>query len=66
MEERKVYDSGWDKKVDEWWVVGSDRTYHYLGSGKFFVRLGDSFANAMIGLINNQANPGSGKITIDP
>ena len=66
LEARKVYDSGWAKHFAEWCVVGSDRPYHYLGSGKFFVRLGDSFANAMIGLINNQANPGSGKITIDP
>jgi len=66
LEARKVYDSGWAKHFAEWCVVGSDRPYHYLGSGKFFVRLGDSFANAMIGLINNQANLGSGKITIDP
>ena len=66
LEARKVYDSGWAKHFAVWCVVGSDRPYHYLGSGKFFVRLGDSFANAMIGLINNQANPGSGKITIDP
>ena len=66
LEARKVYDSGWAKHFAEWCVVGSDRPYHYLGSGKFFVRLGDSFANAMIGLINNQANPGSGKIAIDP
>ena len=64
LEARKVYDSGWAKHFAEWCVVGSDRPYHYLGSGKFFVRLGDSFANAMIGLINNQANPGSGKIAI--
>ena len=33
-----------------WDLVDSDRPYHYLGSGKFFVRLGDSFATAMAGM----------------
>jgi hypothetical protein len=32
--------------------VGSDRPYHYLGSGKFFVRLGDAFATAMAARIH--------------
>ena len=54
LEARKVYDSGWAKHFAEWCVVGSDRPYHYLGSGKFFVRLGDAFANAMIDLIEKQ------------
>ncbi len=54
LEARKVYDSGWPKHFAEWCVVGSDRPYHYLGSGKFFVRLGDAFANAMFGLIEKQ------------
>jgi lysophospholipase L1-like esterase len=44
--------------------VGSDRPYHYLGSGKFFVRLGDAFANAMIGLIENRKKPATGKIAV--
>jgi len=57
LEARKVFDSGWAKHFAEWCIVGSDRPYHYLGSGKFFVRLGDAFANAMIGLIQNQADP---------
>ncbi len=64
LEARKVYDSGWAKHFAEWCVVGSDRPYHYLGSGKFFVRLGDAFANAMIGLIENQKEPVTGKIVI--
>jgi hypothetical protein len=34
--------------------VGSDRPYHYLGSGKFFVRFGDALANSMAGLIEQQ------------
>ena len=54
LEARKVYDSGWPKHFAEWCVVGSDRPYHYLGSGKFFVRLGDAFAHAMINLIENR------------
>ena len=43
----EVYKSGWAKHFHEWVTVGSDRPYHYLGSGGFFVRLGDSFAGAM-------------------
>jgi len=35
-------------------TVGSDRPYHCLGSGKFFVRLGDSFAASMANLISKQ------------
>ncbi len=49
-----VYIKGWPKHYHEWDTVGSDRPYHYLGSGAFFVRLGDSFANALAGLIAKQ------------
>ena len=49
----EVYERGWAKHFHEWVTVGSDRPYHYLGSGGFFVRLGDSFANAMAQLINH-------------
>ncbi len=42
-----VFEKGWPEHFHEWDTVGSDRPYHYLGSGAFFVRLGDSFANAM-------------------
>ncbi len=41
----------WDSVKDLWGRVGSDRPYHYLGSGKFFVRLGDAFATAMAGML---------------
>ncbi len=47
----KVYKTGWAKHYHEWDTVGSDRPYHYLGSGKFFVRLGDAMADAMVDLI---------------
>jgi hypothetical protein len=49
----EVYERGWAKHFHEWVTVGSDRPYHYLGSGGFFVRLGDSFADAMAQLINH-------------
>ena len=42
-----VFEKGWPEHFHEWDTVGSDRPYHYLGSGAFFVRLGDSFAKAM-------------------
>jgi hypothetical protein len=49
-----VFEKGWPAHYHEWDTVGSDRPYHYLGSGAFFVRLGDSFANAMAKLIAKQ------------
>ena len=48
-----VYKKGWAQHFAEWCVVGSDRPYHYLGSGKFFVRFGDSLGQAMLKLMNN-------------
>ena len=47
----EIFSKGWPKHYHEWDLVGSDRPYHYLGSGTFFVRLGDSFANAMFQLM---------------
>ena len=49
-----VFQKGWPEHYHEWDTVGSDRPYHYLGSGAFFVRLGDSFANSMNDLMGNQ------------
>lgn len=49
---KQVFDKGWPKHYHEWDTVGSDRPYHYLGSGAFFVRLGDSFATAMAKLMD--------------
>ena len=51
---RAVYDKGWAKNFAVWRAIGSDRPYHYLGSGTFFARLGDSFATAMVELIGKQ------------
>jgi alpha-galactosidase len=50
----EVFKKGWPKHYHEWDTVGSDRPYHYLGSGAFFVRLGDSFARSMANLIAKQ------------
>lgn len=52
MDSYEVFKSGWAPHYHHWDTMGSDRPYHYLGSGKFFVRLGDSFASAMAKLIS--------------
>lgn len=49
-----VFQKGWPQHYHEWDTVGSDRPYHYLGSGKFFVRFGDALASSMAGLIEQQ------------
>jgi hypothetical protein len=38
----------------EWGMVGSHVACHYLGSGRFFVRLGDGLATAMADLMKKQ------------
>jgi alpha-galactosidase len=54
LDSLKVYNSGWADHYCQWDTVGSDRPYHYLGSGKFFVRFGDALATAMVELIIKQ------------
>jgi alpha-galactosidase len=49
----QVYNKGWQNHFAEWCAVGSERPYHYLGSGKFFVRFGDALATAMIELMES-------------
>ncbi len=51
MFSNQVFQQGWPEHYHEWDLVGSDRPYHYLGSGAFFVRLGDKFADAMVELL---------------
>jgi alpha-galactosidase len=51
LDSLEVFNAGWPKNYYAWDLVGSDRPYHYLGSGKFFVRLGDAFATAMDGMM---------------
>lgn len=50
----ELFKKDWTKYPVEWPLVGSDRPYHYMGSGKFFVRLGDAFATAMVDLRKKQ------------
>lgn len=50
----KVFQKGWQNHFAEWCAVGSDRPYHYLGSGKFFVRFGDALSTSMATLIKKQ------------
>ena len=50
----EVFKKGWQNHFAEWCAVGSDRPYHYLGSGKFFVRFGDALATSMGTLIEKQ------------
>lgn len=41
---------GWQDHLDEWKLVGSDRPYHYLGSGIWYNRIGEQMAEAMLKL----------------
>ena len=50
----EVFNKGWKDHFAEWCAVGSDRPYHYLGSGKFFVRFGNELATSMTDLIDKQ------------
>lgn len=50
----EVFQKGWPAHYHEWSTVGSDRPYHYLGSGAFFVRLGNTFAENMLELMSTQ------------
>ena len=52
----QIFKKGWPEHYHEWDTVGSDRPYHYLGSGAFFVRLGDAFADSMVDLMRKQTN----------
>ncbi len=47
-------DGTWSKKPVEFSQIGSDRPYHYMGSGKFFVRFGDALATEMVELRKKQ------------
>ena len=49
----QVFQKGWPEHFHEWDTVGSDRPYHYLGSGAFFVRLGAAFADSLVNLMTN-------------
>jgi len=43
------------RRTDEQWpLYGSNQGYHYDGSGRFFIRLGDECANAMLKLMGKK------------
>ena len=44
----------WREHVPEWTMVGSHVACHYLGSGRFFIRLGDALATSMVDLMKEQ------------
>jgi hypothetical protein len=44
----------WKEHFPEWYMVGSHVACHYLGSGRFFVRLGDALSTAMVGMMKQQ------------
>jgi Carbohydrate esterase, sialic acid-specific acetylesterase len=54
LEALAIFQKDWTKHLIEFSLVGSDRPYHYMGSGRFFVRLGDAFATAMVDLRKKQ------------
>ena len=48
----------WREHYPEWHMVGSHVACHYLGSGRFFVRLGDGLSTAMVEMMKQQAHTG--------
>lgn len=44
----------WRNRIPEWSMVGSHVACHYLGSGRFFVRLGDALAAATVDMMKQQ------------
>lgn len=49
-----IFQKGWPQHFHQWDMVGSDRPYHYLGSGAFFVRFGDALADSMVDLLTHR------------
>lgn len=48
MEADAVFAKGWRENLEAWNRVGSDRPYHYLGSPKCYMRMGQAFAEALL------------------
>ena len=44
----------WKENMEQWKLTGSDHKYHYLGSAIWFTRIGHSFGEAMLELIEEQ------------
>jgi alpha-galactosidase len=50
LEADAVFRKGWRENLTEWNKVGSDYPYHYLGSPKTMLRIGQAFGEAMLEL----------------
>jgi len=49
-EAQEVFDRGWKENLEEWNRLGSDRPYHYLGSPRTMLGVGEAFGEAVIEL----------------
>ena len=49
-EAEAVFKKGWRENIDEWNKVGSDYPFHYLGSAKTMLRIGQALGEAQLSL----------------
>lgn len=49
-EAEAVFKKGWRQNIEEWNKVGSDFPFHYLGSGKTMLKIGEGLGKAMLEL----------------
>lgn len=49
-EAEAVFKKGWRENIAEWNKVGSDFPFHYLGSPRTLIRIGQAFADAVLEL----------------
>lgn len=54
-EAEAVFRKGWREHIDEWNMVGSDYPYHYLGSARTMLAIGQAFGKAMLELRKDQS-----------
>ena len=49
-EAHEVFERGWKENPEEWNRLGSDRPYHYLGSPRTMLGVGEAFGEAVLEL----------------
>ena len=49
-EAQEVFDRGWKENPEEWNRLGSHRPYHYLGSPRTMLGVGEAFGEAVLEL----------------
>jgi hypothetical protein len=54
LEADAIFRKGWRENIVEWNKVGSDFPYHYLGSPKCMLRMGQAFGEAMLELLGEK------------